>query len=113
MAMSAADKFARAASEHGVHTNAGNARAGNRAHDRIVKALRELQDQPDRGESALLALTVHPDESVRVWAATQLLPLREDASLPVLESVAAGHGLVPFSADMVLKEWRAGRLKVL
>jgi hypothetical protein len=78
----------------------------------MMEALTALREMPDRGEAALTQLLSHPDESVRTWASTHLLPLNEALACRVLEGVAACTGLVAFSAAMVLKEWRAGRLKV-
>jgi hypothetical protein len=90
----------------------GNSAASNRAHDRLHRALRELRTQPDRGETTLLGLVNHANESVCGWAATHLLPLTPDVAIAVLERLASGSGDVAFDARMVLKEWRAGRLKL-
>ncbi len=108
---SAAERYEHAAIDHGKYISKGNSTACNRAHDRLHRALKELRGQPDRGEAALLALAGHTDEAVRTWAATHLLRLRPDVATPVLERIAAGSGVIAFDALMVLKEWRAGRLK--
>jgi Domain of unknown function (DUF2019) len=109
---STAEKYVQAAIEHGQYIKVGKSAASNRAHDRLHRALRELRAEPDRGETTLLGMLRHADESVRVWAATHLLPLNPDAAIPALEGVARGPGFIAFEALMVLKEWRAGRLKV-
>jgi hypothetical protein len=109
---SAAERYEQAAIDHGKYTNNGNSVACNRAHDRVLRALRELRTQPDRGETTLLGLVNHSDDSVCVWAAGHLLSLRPDVAIPVLERIAPGSGQVAFDALMVLKLWRAGRLKV-
>jgi hypothetical protein len=109
---SAIERFEQAAIDHGKYMKTGNSAACNRAYDKGRQALRELRIQPDRGQTALLGLLNHDDDSVRVWAATDLLSLNSELAIPVLERIAAGAGVVAFDALMVLKEWRAGRLKV-
>lgn len=108
----AIEQYVEAAAAHGSHTKDGNAGACNRAYDRVILAVKALSKLPDRGEAGLLDLVDHPDESVQAWAATHLLPLREELACKTLERVAANNGLVAFSAGITLKEWRAGRLKV-
>ena len=108
---STAERYEQAAIDHAKYMHSGDSAASNRAHDRLHRALRELRTQPDRGETTLLGLVNHTDESVCVWSATHLLPLRQDVAVPVLERVASGSGHVAFDARMVLKEWQAGRLK--
>jgi hypothetical protein len=75
--------------------------------------LAELRRCADRGESILLELLNHPDGWVRLDAATDLLPLRVDLASTILENLASGpRSQLEFMAKMVLREWRAGRLKV-
>ncbi|MBI4922025.1 MAG: hypothetical protein HY834_09770 [Devosia nanyangense] len=48
-----------------------------------------------------------------VWAALHLLPLREQEAISALEEVSKGGiRLIAFEADVTLREWRAGRLKI-
>lgn len=106
-------RYVDAAEKHGKSTDRGDPRSANRAHAELRKALHELRAMPDRGEGALLDLTKHPSDSVRVWASTHLLPLAEAQALTTLERLAnTATGEVRFDAEVVLKEWRAGRLKV-
>ena len=107
---SAAETYEQAAIDHGKYMGK-NPTACNRAHDRLHRALKELRAQSDHGEAELLGLVNHADDSVRGWAATHLLRLRPDIAIPVLEHIASGSGFTAFDALMVLKEWRAGRLK--
>jgi hypothetical protein len=46
------------------------------------------------------------------FAALYLLPDREAEAIEALTRVARGGELVAFDAEMVLKEWRAGHLKI-
>ena len=107
------DHYVADAAEHGRCTESGDYKKGNAAYDRMIAALTELREQPDRGESVLVELLRHPNGWVRLDAATHLLPLRADLASKVLEELASGpQSQLEFGAMMVLQEWRAGRLTV-
>jgi hypothetical protein len=107
------EEFVKAAIDHGKYTMSGNSRLCNRAYDKIIQSLRVFRKLSDEGKSTLAALIAHPDDSVKTWASTYLLPLEEKVALSVLESVASRSGLIAFDARMVIKEWSAGRLKLI
>jgi hypothetical protein len=110
---SSKDRYIAEVAEHGRCTESGDYKRGNAAFDRMKIALAELRRSPDRGESTLIELLDHPNEWVKVGAATHLLPLRADLSIAVLEALASERqGMIGFDAEMVLREWRAGSLKV-
>lgn len=68
---------------------------------------------PDKGENFLIGLLEGDDPSVVTWSALHLLPFREsEAVLALQKATEAAHPLIAFGAEMTLKEWRAGRLKV-
>lgn len=105
-------KYAAAAERHGKSTGRGSAASSSRAYNQPMEALQELR-APDRGEAALLDLTNHQSDRVRVWASTHLLPLNETQALAALEKLTAvATTAVHFNAKMLLEEWRAGRFKV-
>jgi hypothetical protein len=107
------DRYIAEAAEHGRCTESGDYKRGNTAFDRMNAALAELRGRADRGESILVELLNHPNGWVRLDAATDLLPLRADLASAILENLASGpRSEVEFNARMVLREWRAGRLKV-
>jgi hypothetical protein len=106
-------RYVRAAEQHGESMERGDPKSANRAYDQLAEALRALRAMPDRGEAALRDLTNHQSDWVRVWASTDLLPLSEEQALTTLEDLATVEStFVRSDAKMVLKEWRAGRLKV-
>lgn len=107
------DQYVDAASEHGHCTDSGDFRKGNAAYDRMIAALKQLRRQSDRGESVLMELLNHPNGWVRLGAATHLLPLQAELAGAVLENLASGpQSQLEFCASMVLREWRAGKLKI-
>jgi hypothetical protein len=46
-----------------------------------------------------------------MWTASHLLLKDETVALPVLEELSRGKGFVAFDAEMVIKQWRAGKLR--
>lgn len=113
MAIAAQDRFVEGAHQHGLYTVEGDAPATNRAYKKIILALNELREMPDRGEGFLSNLLQNEDLSVVSWAASYLLGSRPEEAVQALERVARDAlPLIAFGAEMTLKEWRAGRLKV-
>lgn len=108
----AVDAYTRAAAVQGAATDRGDHEDANAAHDSLIRALSVLRDSSDRGRSALRGLLEHEDPHVRCWAATHLLPLDEEAAMRALEALTSEPPFVGFNAKMVLREWKAGRLKV-
>jgi hypothetical protein len=107
------DRYIAEAAEHGRCTENGDYKKGNMAYDRLMSALAELRGHADQGETVLTKMLNHPNEWVRLGAATHLLPLRAELASTILEHLAAGpQSQLEFNAKMVLREWRAGRLKV-
>jgi hypothetical protein len=60
----------------------------------------------------LLHCLTDSNPSVVTAAAFYLLPEREAEAVEALKRVAKGKDLIAFGAEMVLKEWRGGRLKI-
>jgi hypothetical protein len=113
MAHDADLRFVKFAREHGRATMSGTARETNKAYDGTIIALRELRQIADKGVSVLLGHLQDDDLSVVSWSALCLLPYRELEAVAALERVAqSGQRHTGFEADMTLREWRAGRLKV-
>jgi len=106
------DTFVRAATAHGAATDSGDHKEANAAYTRMIAALKKIREHADEGNAILTDLLVHEDPHVRLSAATFLLPLDEDAAIRVLEALASEPPFVGFNAKMVLREWKAGRLKL-
>jgi HEAT repeat protein len=111
--MDGSDRYVAEAVEQGRCTESGDFRKGNAAYDAMIAALAELPRRADRGEAPLLELLDHPNEWVKLSAATHLLPLRSEVASELLDKLASSlRAALRFEAEMVLREWRAGRLKV-
>ena len=112
MTRDTASEYAKSAMEQGAATDRGDHEKANAAHDRMMRALASLREAPDHGRSMLQSFLHDEDPHLRCWAATHLLPVDEDAATPVLESLISEPPFVGFNAEMVLREWKAGRLKI-
>jgi hypothetical protein len=109
----AKDRYIAEAADHGRGLESGDSERANTAIERMMAALLELRGHADRGESILIELLNHPNAWVKLSAATDLLPLRAQLASTILENLASGpRSEVEFNAKMVLREWRAGRLKI-
>jgi hypothetical protein len=107
------DRYITEATEYGRCSEAADSKKVNAAYHRLAAVLTRLRASSDRGESILVDLVNHSNGWVRLWAATDLLPLRAELASSALEKLASGRpGGLRLDAEMVLKEWRAGRLKV-
>ncbi len=88
----------------------GKARSWNKLFDRqqsLYLVLRETEE----GRRGLVALALHHDcQTVRDSAAARALFWDAEQVRPVLEVAATHGGLAGRSAEMVLKEFDAGRL---
>ena len=104
--------YARAAAAHGAAMDRGDHKKSNAAYDALMSALALLRESSDQGRSTLTGLLEDEDTHVRCAAATHLLPLDEDAATRALEALVSEPPFVGFNAKMVLREWKAGRLRV-
>ena len=53
-----------------------------------------------------------PSDSVAMWAATHSLPICEAEALATLGAIARKGGVMGFSAEIVVREWKSGRLTI-
>lgn len=93
---------------------AGKPKDGNRMFDLLVAIRRELRKRGMEAQRQLLALIDDPDPGTRCWAAISVLEFAPDEAERVLTELArSAGGLVGFSAEWTLEEWKAGTLKPL
>jgi hypothetical protein len=103
-------EYVTAAQAHGAGTEEGSATITNRAYDRIVKAFSILLGYGKAGRQAILSLCDHENRSVRSWAAAHSLKYDAKKAEATLKELSEGPGLLAFSAEMTLKEWKKGTL---
>jgi len=102
------EKYRDAARRHG---SGKTVRTVNKAADEIATIHRELRERGSAALARLLPLLKDDDSSVRTWAAAHALTFAPTEAATVLKDLATAPGLIGISAEMTLREWRAGRLR--
>lgn len=105
----AIEEFRSAAIEKGDYAEVAD--RDHELHATMARAWIELESCGEAGRSAFKLLLANDSEYVRIWVASQLLADGDESGVPVLEELVAGGGALGFDAEIVLKEWRAGRLQ--
>ncbi len=77
----------------------------------MSESWRNLESHGAAGREAFGALMADESRHVRAWAAAQLLALGDERAVVVLEADASAGGVSGLGSTMVLREWKAGRLK--
>lgn len=106
------ERYVVSARGHGEATENGDHRRANRCYRGIMKALHELDTDTVNGRGSLLDILSYDVPSVRAWAATHLLNMYPDEAVAALEEVVRLPTIVGFDAQVVLKEWRKGTLRI-
>jgi HEAT repeat protein len=103
--------FKEAAKIHGEATETGDYKLGNKNYHLIFKIVTYLKETDQ--VALLIQLLGDTNLSVRIWAATYLLPINEERALEVLNEAAKNKGIIAFNAKITIDEWKRGHLKSL
>ena len=102
-------EYADAAVAHRTASRDGTPEVANGCYKRIRVVVRRIGEEPSARE-AFLRLLDDERVEVRGWAATHALEFAPDRAAATLDAIAAGPtSLEEFSAQMVLREYRAGK----
>ncbi|MDQ2772545.1 MAG: hypothetical protein M3Y54_18815 [Bacteroidota bacterium] len=105
------EQYRAAAFQHGQATERGDARTANKQYEQVMRAYRGIKQHGEEAMMHLGPLLKDDDFSVASWAAAHLLPYDEQQATTVLQHICKQPGIVAFSAEMVLREWKNGRLR--
>jgi hypothetical protein len=103
-------EFEEAAKNHASATARGDYQSANHNHDLLAAVASRLLEAGEL--ERLKPLLDHSDPGVRLWAATYLLQSEESSAISVLQSIARTRGIIGFDAEMVLREWLSGNLRL-
>lgn len=93
---------------------AGNPREGNRIYHRLIALEKELRKRGIEEQRQLLKLLEDADPGTRCWVAASVLDFAPAEAERVLSELARPpNGLIGFSAERTLEQWRAGTFKPL
>ena len=101
--------FEKAAIEQGEASKLGKNKTANRNYDKIKNVVMYLKN--NESLNRLSVFYVHPNVSVRIWAASYLLPLYEKESIKVLKEIAKMKFFGSLDAQMTIREWKNGNLR--
>ena len=101
--------FEEAAIKQEEAVRSGKSKIANRNYDKIKSIVIFLKNNKSLGR--LAAYYVHPNLSVRAWAASYLLPLYEKESIRVLKEIVNMKTFGSLDAEMTIKEWKNGNLR--
>lgn len=87
----------------------GSSKIANRNYDKILSVAQYLRENKLLPELSIFYM--HPNLSVRSWAAAYLLPVYEEESIKILEEIAKFEGFGVLDADILIKEWKKGKLR--
>lgn len=105
------DQYVNAAYAQGHASESGDFKTANLNSDLVCEIAAELKARGTVAQEALLTLFQHDDPYVRVWSAAHSLNFVPAEAEQVLEKIASdGPGVFRLTAEMTLREWRAGRL---
>ncbi len=105
------DGYRAYAKRHGQATENGEHKEANKAAEQIAAAYRELRKHGEDAQREILRLIADPDPGIRLWSASHALEFSQPEAQAALTELAKSKSLLGLSAEMTLKEWRAGRLR--
>lgn len=94
-----------------IAAKALNSKLANKYARGIINSYLKLKELGKT--NALSKLLTSENDNVRLWAATHVLSTDEIEAKLVLEELAAKGDLNAFSAEMTLREWNNGNLKLI
>jgi hypothetical protein len=105
------DRFIQVATEEEQAQKDGNSKKTNKCYHILMETGKVLLEQ-EGGGAALFGLLAHENDSVVSWAAYFLLKNKKEEAVSALERISKKEGIIAFNAEMTLREFRSGRLKL-
>jgi|SRR5580704_16181955 hypothetical protein len=104
-------RFARTASERGKALRAVDPNRANSLYKLMLKIYREIKRRGGEAQRQMLPLLENENAHIRVAVASLALEFDPQAAEPVLRKIGQDeHNFLGFTADMVLKQWKEGKL---
>jgi hypothetical protein len=106
-------EFLLSAANRSEFVRLNDSKRANREYDKLHKLKERMRQLPDRGKAALRRIAkASKDPEVQIAAAAALLAVDERFAIDILQQVQNGNsGLPSFTAEMTLREWRAGSMR--
>lgn len=104
------EAFRIAASTHAQATENGDYKTANKNYDDIVRSAKYLREKYSILD--LEPLLESDNVGVRLWSASYLLNAASSNAVTTLEEIAKASSIHSFTAEMTLKQFRAGKLEL-
>lgn len=105
------EMYINACQQQGKAWEKGDYQSATECNNIKVVHLQKLK-RSDKGVQALVDLMEHEDPYVQLSASVHSLPYEESQAVKQLQCLQALEGILGFHAEMALKEWKKGNLKV-
>lgn len=101
-----------AARSHRAANSDGDIRSSNIHAENIGQICKALIERGATGQQVIVDLLRHPDVSVRGWAACHAVNLAPQEARQVLQALKGSSGFWGVNAEMVLRRWREGAVRL-
>lgn len=104
--------FIEDAISHGNAILSGEHKKANKLHKKLMTYY-EINKKDSSISQLYLENITHPNESVRLWAATFLLKTNSSKALEILSELSQSSSIFGLSAKSILMMWNNGQLELL
>jgi len=105
------DSFIDLSIKHGEAIQDGNHKQANKVHAKLTSLYNEIRKNGTWYD--LENLVKHPNENVKMWAATFLLRHDEDLARSVLNELKTSEGIIGLEASTTIDLWKKNMLDLL
>ena len=105
------EEFVDKSSRHLEATLEGDSKTGNKLHSKLMKLYEKIKRQDNL--QVFLELLKHPNEGVRLWAATFSLTVNTQLAIECLKDLTKLDTITALTAETTLKVWQEGELELL
>ena len=102
--------FIDAATNNGIALEDGNANQANKYFRVTEKKIKCLKEHDELTNHLFIDLLSHQNDYVKYYTACALLHVQTDIALNTLSVLEKKRGLLGFSAEMTIKEYRKGNI---
>ena len=102
--------FIDAATNNGIALEDGNANQANKYFRTTEKKIKWLKEHDELTNQLFIDLLSHQNDYVKYYTACALLHVYTDIALHTLSVLEKKRGLLGFSAEMTIKEYRKGNI---
>ncbi|MBL7758265.1 MAG: DUF2019 domain-containing protein [Chitinophagaceae bacterium] len=102
--------FIENAIKHGEAIGIGDYRTANKLHTKLGAAYQLIKQDGKWNE--LIELITHPDDNVKLWAATYLLESNTKVALRILKELKNSTEITGLTASTTIDIWNKGLLRL-